>query len=42
MYNLISNLNVKDKIATAITERDFTKIADQLDHSMGVTMTYSK
>ena len=29
-----------DNIATIITERDFTKIADQLDHSMGATMTY--
>ena len=29
-----------DNIATIITERDFTQIADQLDHSMGATITY--
>lgn len=30
----------KDDIATVITERDITKMCDQLDHSMGSMMTY--
>ncbi len=29
-----------DNVATAITQRDLTKMADQLDHSMGAYMTY--
>ena len=29
-----------DMIATVITERDITKMCDQLDHSMGAYMTY--
>ena len=30
----------EDNVATVITERDITKMADQLDHSMGSYMTY--
>lgn len=30
----------KDDIATVITERDITKMCDQLDHSMGAMMKY--
>lgn len=30
----------EDDIATVITERDITKMCDQLDHSMGAYMTY--
>ena len=30
----------EDMVATVITERDITKMADQLDHSMGSYMTY--
>lgn len=30
----------KDKIATVITERDITKMSDQLDHTMGSMMQY--
>lgn len=30
----------EDKIATVITERDITKMCDQLDHSMGAYMQY--
>lgn len=30
----------EDNIATVLTERDFTKMADQLDHSMGSYMSY--
>lgn len=30
----------KDNIATVITERDITKMCDQLDHSMGAYMQY--
>ena len=30
----------EDNIATVITERDITKMSDQLDHSMGSYMTY--
>lgn len=30
----------QDRIATVITEHDFTKMADQLDHSMGSYMQY--
>ena len=30
----------EDNIATVITERDITKMCDQLDHSMGSYMTY--
>lgn len=29
-----------DNVATVITQRDLTKMADQLDHSMGAYMTY--
>ena len=30
----------EDDIATVITERDITKMCDQLDHSMGSYMDY--
>lgn len=30
----------EDNVATVITQRDLTKMADQLDHSMGSYMTY--
>lgn len=30
----------EDSVATVITQRDLTKMADQLDHSMGSYMTY--
>ncbi len=30
----------EDRIATVITQREITKMADQLDHSMGAYMTY--
>ena len=30
----------EDSVATVITHRDLTKMADQLDHSMGAYMTY--
>ncbi len=30
----------EDNVAAVITERDITKMADQLDHSMGSYMTY--
>lgn len=34
-------LNIdEDNVATVITEHDITKMADQLDHSMGSYMTY--
>lgn len=35
----ISDLS-EDQIATVITQRDITKMCDQLDHSMGSYMTY--
>ncbi len=38
-YSEIQDLD-EDSIATVITQRDITKMADQLDHSMGSYMTY--